>query len=273
MREIPLEELQLDLTSIGSGVGGVVRRGIWRGATVAVKMVSCPENDEVMRQSFIQECAILAQVTNHPNVIKFIGCSTTLPHLYLVSQYCENLSLLDYLVRRQSPVEMTALVRMMKEAAAGVLHLHAENVIHRDLAARNILIDSHLRCYVTDFGMSRVKELSRSYGKTRSVYGPVKWMAPECFSHKQYSFKTDVWSFGVLISEMVCRAEPYPGMDLLDVAIGIKSRQLRPSLPAGAPIQLQELTARCWAFEPDERPSMAHVFDLLHRFWLSLPPV
>ena len=271
LREISFQELTLEMSPIGSGVGGVVRRGVWRGAPVAVKMVVCPPNDEQMRQCFVQECSILASVTNHPHVIKFIGCSTQLPHLFLVSQYCENLSLLDYLVKKQTAVDLPTLVRMMKETASGLLHLHAENIIHRDIAARNILVDAQLHCYVTDFGMSRVKEISRSYGKTRSVYGPVKWMAPECFSLKRYSSHTDVWSFGVLMFEMLTRQEPYGDLDILDIAVGIKSQQLRPVLDNTLfPKPLCDLAATCWEYDPAHRPDMAAVCHSLTQFHTSL---
>lgn len=268
--EIAPTDLELDPHPLGSGIGGVVRKGLWRGAVVAVKTVHCLPTDENMRQSFAQECSILARVANHPNVVKFIGCCTRLPHLLLVSQFCEHGSLFDFLIVRNAQVSHVDLVRMMKETAAGLIHLHAENIIHRDLAARNVLVDSRLNCFVTDFGMARVKEASRSYGRTQSNYGPVKWMAPECFK-KEYSFATDVWSYGVFLFEITQRKEPYPeGMNLLDIALEIKQQQLKPEVPDNVPPEIQNIMRSCWDFNPALRPSMSTLFSRLQSYHMAL---
>lgn len=175
--EISPMDLELDPKPIGSGIGGVVRRGLWRGGLVAVKQIkTVPYEEEEMRQKFIQECALLAKTSHHSHVVKFVGCCTQLPNLMLISQFCEHGSVLDWLKKTPS-CDFPTLVRIMKETAAGLLHLHAEQVVHRDVAARNVLLDARLSVYVTDFGMARVKEACRNYGTTYSHLGPIKWYA------------------------------------------------------------------------------------------------
>ena len=173
---IAYEDLKIDrMHTLGRGAGGVVFAASWAGIKVAVKVVYCTPDDKELETSFLQECALLARVTNHPAVISFLGCCVELPNLCLVSQYCAHGSLWDFLIKRRQQVDWRTKIRMLRDTASGISHLHAQNIIHRDIAARNVLVDEQLNCYVTDFGMARVKEICRSYGKTKSTIGPVKW--------------------------------------------------------------------------------------------------
>lgn len=189
--EILREELILDNIILGRGIGGFVQSGLWRGCKVAVKTILVVKGrDSDMLERFLHECSLLARTSNHGHVIKFIGCCTKLPNLMLVSQYCENGSVLDWLAAHPT-CDLLTRVRILKETAAGLLHLHAEQVVHRDIAARNVLLDKQLTVYVTDFGMARVKEAALEDGKTASFLGPIKW----------YVFVSSV-VIGVLLNEI-----------------------------------------------------------------------
>jgi hypothetical protein len=101
-------------------------------------------------------------------------------------------------------------------------HLHSEGVIHRDVAARNVLVDAHLHVRVADFGFARLKEAGRSGGAggyTASDVGPVKWSAPEAIRRRRYSEASDVFSFGVLLYEMVAQGAPWRGHSNMDVVV------------------------------------------------------
>lgn len=94
-------------------------------------------------------------------------------------------------------------------------------------------------------------------------------MAPECYiaEGKHFSFKTDVWAFGVYIHEVLTGTEPYRGMDLTTIAARVQARMLRPEVPAGTHHVLADIMKRTWAFEPSERPSMHDIFTITHRFF------
>jgi len=117
------------------------------------------------------------------------------------------------------------VVRMALEAAQGLQHLHSQGVIHRDVAARNVLVDENLRVRVADFGFARIKESSRTaaqggkVGYTASDVGPVKWSAPEAIRRRRYSEASDVFSFGVLLFEMVTQGPPWAGHSNMDVIV------------------------------------------------------
>ncbi|PRP84566.1 fibroblast growth factor receptor 4 [Planoprotostelium fungivorum] len=135
-------------------------------------------------------------------------------------------------------------------SALGMLHLHKEN-----LAVRNILLTKHLEPKVTDFGMSRVTESAEDQGaKTNTNVGPVKWMAPEALKDRHYSNKSDVWSFGVVIWEIVQVFEPFPEMTPIEAAVAIVVDKMRLEIPETDP-QLQLLMRICWSELPEDRPN------------------
>jgi serine/threonine protein kinase len=100
-----------------------------------------------------------------------------------------------------------------------MIHLHRENIIHRDLAARNILIDDNDAVRITDFGLARF--VQQSVANTNSNIGAVAWMSPEAVTKRQYSQKSDVWSFGVTLWEMCTGELPFSGMEPIQVAVQI----------------------------------------------------
>jgi serine/threonine protein kinase len=121
-------------------------------------------------------------------------------------EYCEKGSL-DKTLSGPKAYPMKKLLRIIKGIAAGVYHLHSENIVHRDLAARNILMAENLP-RVADFGFSRAVERD-GRGKTNASTGPIKWMAPESLRTKEYSKMSDVWSFGILCYEILAGKEPH----------------------------------------------------------------
>jgi c-src tyrosine kinase len=114
-------------------------------------------------------------------------------------------------------------------------HLHSENIIHRDLAARNILIKREsMEVKVSDFGLSRQKD-HHDTNVTETQTGPLKWMAIEALRERKYSTKSDVWSYGVVMWELLCRSEPYPHLSAVHAAIAVIKDGLRLPIPDDAP--------------------------------------
>lgn len=265
--EIDYNELHfLSDTPLGKGAFGVVFPATWRGAKVAVKrLMAFLDADELA--NFRQEAALMQHVCNHPNIVNFIGASTKFEKYAIVTQYCDRGSVFDELIKRQAKWPVPRLVRMLRDAAAGVLHLHKEHVIHRDIAARNFLLDRMYNVYVTDFGLSRIK--LAGYAHTNSSMGPVKHMAPEAIK-KRYSEKSDAFAFGTFIWECTHQDEPFKGMEVFEVATGVVDGSLRPVIDAERMHPkllrddvLPQMMIRCWKADEAERPTFTEICNEL----------
>jgi len=150
-------------------------------------------------------------------------------------------------------------INIISGIAKGMFHIHKEGIVHRDLAARNILLGPSFEPKITDFGMSRVLiESDVNQQQTNSNVGPLKWMAPESISSRAYSQKSDVWSFGVVMWEIVEQDQPYGSMDPLHCAFHVATKQLSLVIPTKIP-QIVDLMKNCLKFDPEGRPD----FDVI----------
>jgi len=268
-RQIPFEELVFQ-KEIGRGQFGTVYLATWRGAPVAVKKLHYQEVTPELLQHFIREAGLMAMLGNHPNVVRFCGLCVVPPNLCIVTQYFENGSLEDLVVNRKPKVdlELRTVVSMAIDIASGVLHLHMEGVIHRDLAARNLLVDSNMSVRVADFGMSRIKEAS--VGHTDSNVGPLKWMSPEAIVKHEYSEKSDAFSFGVCLWEILMRQTPYQGLHNLETAIKVANEDtFRLPIHEKIPKTLADLMRACWRADSKDRPNFRQILSCLQRYLSS----
>jgi len=151
-------------------------------------------------------------------------------------------------------------------------HLNSNNIIHRDLAARNILISRFEidGIKISDLGMSRLMEFIEGIQHTDTKIGPVKWMAPEALKNREYSSKTDVWSFGVVIFEVYSRQTPFNKMPLIEVGKGIIEGTLRLIPPDNCPLFIRELMQACLQYLPDKRPQFQLISKQLEQQILNL---
>lgn len=138
-------------------------------------------------------------------------------------------------------------------------------IIHRDLAARNILVTDDRVCKISDFGFARDVASSRVYERKSEGRLPIRWMAPESLYDNMYSAKSDVWSFGVLMWEIVTLGStPYPGMAAADVMNRIRDGY-RLDKPQHCRRQVYNIMFYCWENSPDDRPDFAELLDLLNK--------
>eukprot|EP00027_Filamoeba_sp_ATCC50430_P009694 CAMPEP_0168557866 /NCGR_PEP_ID=MMETSP0413-20121227/9660_1 /TAXON_ID=136452 /ORGANISM="Filamoeba nolandi, Strain NC-AS-23-1" /LENGTH=705 /DNA_ID=CAMNT_0008588939 /DNA_START=117 /DNA_END=2234 /DNA_ORIENTATION=+ len=250
-----------DWQQIGKGSFGVVFKCKWRETVVAVKQLN-DALDEKALNDFRGEAAILTALKPHPNVVLFMGITSPPQPVTIVTEYCAKGSLFSYLHGNEK-ISMDMQYKILLGIARGMLHLHSENIIHRDLAARNILLTEHMEVKVSDFGMSRQKEAGVAESKTKSDVGPLKWMAPEAIRRKLYSVKSDVWSFGVVMWELLARQEPYPDLDPVEAAMSVVHEGLRLEAPQGTPPGLDNIMKQCWSTDPESRPSFKEICNLL----------
>jgi len=167
------------------------------------------------------------------------------------------------------PLPLKILVGIARDAAAGILHLHCERVIHRDIAARNVMVGHNYIAQVGDFGFSRIKQKDASHGITGTI-GPIKHMAPEAILSRVYSEKSDAFSFGCLLWEMVSRKEPYEDIkSLLEVGMSV-IKGMRLAIPDDCCAVFAELMTQCWENDPHLRPNFKTIHATLQKFYDSL---
>jgi ankyrin repeat protein/serine/threonine protein kinase len=257
-RKIPYSELELE-REIGRGQFGTVYLARWRGAVVAVKKLHAQDLSEEQFSHFVREAGLMEMLGNHPNIVRFCGICVDKPNVAIVTQYFSLGSVRDLLIKYKpvKNLDIYTILCMAHDVAAGVRHLHLEGVIHRDLAARNLLVDSNMNVKISDFGMSRLKAVQNpsNSGYTHSNIGPLKWMAPESITKHEYSEKSDSFSFGICLWELLSAGEPYQGQFDLEVAVAVvQSEDYRPKLPESCPAPLAQLIRQCWRADKNQRP-------------------
>ncbi|KAL6066360.1 Tyrosine-protein kinase BTK [Balamuthia mandrillaris] len=273
--EIDYNELVME-KEIGRGAFGTVFKGKWRNTQVAIKTIrqdvsylSAKELDE-----FKSEAKLMMNMRPHANLVQLFGvCTKPFNPLVIVLEFLEGGSLYN-LLHSDKELDLKLALSIARETAAGMHHLHTEDICHRDLAARNLLITSHNPefCHVkiTDFGMSRFADTD-SDNFTKNKTGPLKWMPPESMQHQKYNAKTDVWSFGVVLWEIFARRDPYPNVSPVQVAIEVASKGMRLRPPTGCPQQIAQLMMRCWSVDPNARPSFDEICRILEDFSKTQP--
>lgn len=269
------------IREIGSGSFGVLYKGEYRGKKVAAKFPSGTHNDNqdqlrAMRE-FFQELSVLSKV-KHENIIRVVGAMTKMPRLCIVTEYVDNGPLNNYLLNQGTSLKLSAQVEIACGIARGMAYLHSKNFIHRDLKASNVLLQSttipmtakgeniegkmistgpqgSLRPIICDFGLSR--EVAKDGAMTPET-GTYRWMAPEVIAHSKYSISADVYSFAIVLWEIVCEGHvPYPEHTPLQAAVAVVQKGIRPILPYNSHPIMMNAMERCWVSEPENRPRFA----------------
>lgn len=247
--EIDISQLHID-SKVAAGSFSNLYRGYYCGQEVAVKILKELQDDASQYQEFLQEVSIMRKV-RHKNVVQFIGACTRKPNLCIVFEYMSCGSVYDW-IRREGPLKLTQVLKVCVEVSRGMDYLHQRKIIHRDLKAANLLLDENGTVKIADFGVARMIETS---GHMTAETGTYRWMAPEVIEHKPYDEKADVFSFGVVMWELLTCKIPYSDMTPLQAAVGVVQKGLRPALPANCPAQLSALMSACWDASPLHRPS------------------
>jgi len=288
-----------DLKEIGRGNFGVVSSGKWRDTDVAVKELlgmdkagsytdttggqgggyNQEDKYEKEKKNFMKEMDIMKKL-HHPNLVKMYGiCVDKLP-FYIILEHCKKGDLKKHLesfkqgtgelIRGKRTVPtFIQLLQWCKEIAAGMRYLENEELVHRDLAARNVLLDRNGVAKVADFGLSKGKGEA-----TDNEAFPILWSPPEVLSRREFSSKSDVWSFGITMWEIFSFGEkPYNGMKHNDLKNFLK-REERIAVPAPylkEPPNAKEIVKKvydeimwkCWMKKPEDRPTFTELGSLI----------
>uniref|UniRef100_A0AAR2LA40 receptor protein-tyrosine kinase n=1 Tax=Pygocentrus nattereri TaxID=42514 RepID=A0AAR2LA40_PYGNA len=254
---------------IGAGEFGEVFRGLLKlpgrsEVAVAIKTLK-PGYTEKQRQDFLSEASIMGQFS-HQNIIRLEGVVTKFKHAMIITEYMENGALDQYLRDHDGELSSYQLVGMLNGIAAGMKYLSDMNYVHRDLAARNILVNGNLECKVSDFGLSRVLEdypegtYTTSGGKI-----PIRWTAPEAIAYRKFTSASDVWSFGIVMWEVMASGErPYWDMSNHEVMKAINEGFRLPA-PMDCPSAIYQLMLQCWMQDRSKRPRFLDIVNLLDK--------
>ncbi|XP_030016849.1 ephrin type-B receptor 3 [Sphaeramia orbicularis] len=256
---------------IGAGEFGEVCRGRLKQAgrremVVAIKTLKAGYTER-QRRDFLAEASIMGQF-DHPNVIRLEGVLTRSCPVLIITEFMENGALDSFLRLNDGRFTMTQLVGMLRGIAAGMKYLSDMNYVHRDLAARNILVNSNLVCKVSDFGLSRfLDDTSADPTYTSSLGGkiPIRWTAPEAIAFRKFTSASDVWSYGIVMWEVVSYGErPYWDMSNQDVMTAVEQDYRLPP-PMDCPMVLHQLMLECWMKERNLRPKFSRIVSTLDK--------
>ncbi|KAJ1404688.1 Serine-threonine/tyrosine-protein kinase, catalytic domain [Sesbania bispinosa] len=266
------EDLE-ELRELGSGTFGTVYHGKWRGTDVAIKRIkkSCftgrSSEQERLTVEFWREADILSKL-HHPNVVAFYGVVQDGPGgtMATVTEFMVDGSLRHVLLRKDRYLDRRKRLIIAMDAAFGMEYLHSKNIVHFDLKCDNLLVNlkDPLRpiCKVGDFGLSKIK---RNTLVTGGVRGTLPWMAPELLngSSNKVSEKVDVFSFGIVLWEILTGEEPYANMHYGAIIGGIVNNTLRPTIPSHCDPEWKTLMEQCWAPNPGARPAFTEIASRL----------
>lgn len=252
--EISRSSIKL-LKKLGAGQFGEVFEGLWNDTTaVAVKTLKPGSMDP---EDFLREAQIMKRL-RHPKLIQLYAVCTMEEPIYIITELMTHGSLQDYLQKdKGQTLRISDQIEIAAQVASGMAFLELQNYIHRDLAARNVLVGENNICKVADFGLARVfmKENEDVYEAKEGSKFPVKWTAPEALHSNKFSIKSDIWSFGILLYEIMTFGQmPYPTMSNYQVVQRVPQGYRMPS-PPNCPKVLYDIMMDCWKENDQDRPT------------------
>ncbi|GAA6219833.1 LIM domain kinase 1-like [Lates japonicus] len=248
--------------------------------------------DEETQKTFLKEVKVM-RCLDHPNVLKFIGLFYKDKRINFVSEYIQGGSLRETIIRMDKDFPWSTRVGYAKDIAAGMAYLHSMNVIHRDLNSFNCLVRENQSVVVADFGLARLVMQERNQSRTSSMDRPPRgplselrrpdrrkrytvvgnpyWMAPEMIHGKTYDERVDIFSFGIMICEIIGRVSADP--DFLprtnDFGLNVAGF-LQQYYPAQCPSAFLPLAVLCCDMDADKRPAFSKLEELLENLLMHL---
>ncbi|XP_037959349.1 tyrosine-protein kinase receptor torso-like [Teleopsis dalmanni] len=221
--------------------------------TIAIKNCECEKHKMAKKIKMVENKAYFEQMLKNGNNQK--------EHTKLDGK----VDALQFSVHRE-PLSVGDLADIAKQVALGMEFLSMNKVVHRDLAARNVLVTPDRTVKIADFGLSRDVYRENIYQKTGNGKLPIKWMALESLTHQIYTTQSDVWSYGILLYEIVTLGgSPYPAIPTNRLVQYLKSGH-RMDKPIHCEQQLYDLMLTCWNANPADRPTFTEILQKLDKF-------
>jgi tRNA A-37 threonylcarbamoyl transferase component Bud32 len=265
------------LEEIGQGAYGIVYRcrEMSLGKIVAIKMLTAEVINEKVLDDFLAEGRKLAAL-DHPNVIQVHRAGAHEQRPYIVMEFVEGQTLRQSLSGPRLP--MTKTLEIMAQVARGLNAIHATGVVHRDLSVNNIMVTADGTAKILDLGLARLADTGVTATHTERLAGTLHYIAPEVIGGSRAGFPADVFSFGVILYEMIAGRNPFAGEDPRSVLYNITSREPVPlaSLVPDLPPQLLRIVDQCLQKNPEDRltdlaGAAERITKCLHEISSALP--
>lgn len=292
VRDVPEYEIdphEIDFSNSVNINKGTFLRASWRGIEVAVKKLGDEVfADEEKVTAFRDELGLLQRI-RHPNVVQFLGAVTQSTPMMIVTEFLPKGDLCEFLQGKGALRPRTA-VRYALDIARGLNYLHEikpDPVIHRDLEPSNVLRDDSGHLKVADFGVSKLLQVSKEVSEDRPLTcedTSCRYMAPELFRNEEYDTKVDVFSFGLILQEMIEGCPPFSSKGETEVQEAYSNKE-RPPFTASAklyPHGLKELIEECCREDPVKRPTFRQIIARLeviynhmghNKRWIKVKPL
>ncbi|KAJ3707835.1 hypothetical protein LUZ61_011540 [Rhynchospora tenuis] len=269
-----------DDNKLGKGGFGVVYKGLLDGQTVAIKKLY----GSTVEKDFANEVSLLSTL-KHENLIKLLGFCCEAGHYILVYEYAANGDLYHYLIDESKRRTLTWEKRyeIIKGFARGLSYLHHNSqnaIVHCDLKPANLLLDEHHRARIADFGLSRAFDMNQTHKTTKKIPGTMGYIAPELFLKQHYSIRSDVYSYGILILEILvgCTVQRYAQVNQ-ETPMHVMWKHWKDKRPLTEVIDsylLDEcqqdqimsciiIGLLCVQHDAKKRPNMKHAMEMLNR--------
>eukprot|EP00026_Physarum_polycephalum_P002572 Phypoly_transcript_02579.p1 GENE.Phypoly_transcript_02579~~Phypoly_transcript_02579.p1 ORF type:complete len:852 (-),score=144.64 Phypoly_transcript_02579:66-2621(-) len=265
--DIPFEDLVFKET-IGKGSFGSVFKGNYLGVDVAIKKIEKADDPEYLK--YIDREVSMLQSIRHPFIVQFSGICVHSTGLYIITEFVSGGDVRK-LLKVNPSLSWKKKVRISIDLAKAMLFLHSKKIIHRDLKSKNILLDEHGKIRLCDFGFARMTESKRN--KHMTMCGTEGWVAPEILLGMSYDTSCDVFSYGVVVAELITGKKP--GVDLWirtpDNCFDINPDELRTKALPGCPPRFLEMCIECCQYEPLLRPKFEDILHMLNSIENAIP--
>jgi len=257
--KIEFSELEFGDT-IGEGSFGEVYKGKYLGSPAAIKKLYFVD-DEFMQKYIEREMETLTSL-HHPNIVQLLGICIHGDDVYIVTEYVAGGNLRKRLKREDgTPMSWKLKVTIAKGLALAMTYLHSKKIIHRDLKSHNVLLDGDGRVKLCDFGLARRATPSAGAPQMMTLVGTDDWMAPEVAAGNDYDQSCDVFSFGMVLYEILSRRKP-PERQLIN-QFAFMPDGVKDHIPKDAPRGLWEMMVECASFESSKRPNFVDIVKKL----------
>jgi len=252
--KIPFQDLEFG-ERIGKGNFGEVYKGTYLGTDVAIKRLFFVD-DDFMQKYIEREMDTLTQL-NHPNIVQLMGLCIGMDDLYIITEFVKGGNLHSKLEDKPLDLPWKLRVSILRDVALAMNYLHAKDKIHRDLKSHNLLVTEDWKVKVCDFGLARSAPDDQEKKGGLTIVGTNEWMAPEVAMGETYDSSADVFSYAMVIYEILTRADP-PARKLKD-CYAFKPEDFKSKIPSDVPDKLWELLCDCAATTPADRPDFKSV--------------